>query len=116
MTLDRFFIFYLIALAFNRIKLFLKHWYSNSFIKFWNFFIQTLRNLDRTFAIKITARHWLDPLYQDRTVVGYILGFIFRTLRIAIAAVLYLAIFIVVMFGYLIWAATPILLIVRAFA
>ncbi|HOK20817.1 MAG TPA: hypothetical protein PLX73_00585 [Candidatus Paceibacterota bacterium] len=115
MSLDRFFIFYLVSIAFNRIKLFLKHWYPNSFIRFWNFLVQTLRSLDRTFAIKITARHWLEPLYQDRTVVGYILGFIFRTLRIAIAAVLYLAIFGVVMFAYIVWAVTPIFLIIRAF-
>jgi len=113
--MNRFILFYLISTGFNRFKLFLKHWYWDSFVIFWDFLLKTLSRFDRIFAIKITARHWLQPLYQDRTIVGYFLGFIFRTLRIGLATAIYLLIFSLTMSLYLIWALTPPFLIIRAF-
>jgi hypothetical protein len=106
---------YLFSAIVNRIECFIKDWYPNSFFKFWNFLLNTLKQLDKTFAIKVTIRHWLKPLYQDETIIGYILGFIFRTIRIILAALIYLMIFIIVLSLYLIWAAVPIFLIIKIF-
>ena len=113
--MDNFILVYLFSAAFNRIKLFLKNWYPDSFFKFWDFLLKILRRLDKKLAIKVTIRHWLEPLYQDKTIVGYILGFIFRTIRIILAALIYLTIFIIVLSLYLIWAAVPIFLIIKIF-
>jgi len=114
--MNRFSLFYLISSALKRIKIFLKDWYVNSFVAFWDFLLKTLNRLDKTLAIKVTFRHWLEPLYQDRTIVGYILGFIFRTLRIAIAAVIYLVVAAFVFFCYFVWAMTPFFLLVKSIA
>ncbi len=108
-------VIYLFSAIVNRIACFIKDWYPNTFFKFWNFLLNTLKKLDKTFAIKITIRHWLKPLYQDATIIGYILGFVFRTIRIILAVLIYLTIFIIVMFLYLIWAAVPIFLIIKIF-
>ncbi|MGB9847945.1 MAG: hypothetical protein ACPLKV_01940 [Minisyncoccia bacterium] len=114
--MNRFAIFYLFSLAFKRIKIFLKDWYVNSFVGFWDFLLKNLEKLDKIFAVKITIRHWFEPLYQDRTIVGYILGFIFRTLRILLGSLIYLIVVVFVMFCYLLWAFVPFFLLVKAIA
>lgn len=114
--MNRFSLFYIFSVAFKRIKIFLTDWYINSFLAFWDFLLKTLTRLDKTFAVKITIRHWLEPLYQDRTVMGYILGFIFRTLRIALGVITYLIISGFVLFCYLIWAMVPPFLLVKSIA
>ncbi len=106
---------YLFLAITNRLKIFVEDWYPDTFFKFWDFLLNILRQLDKTFAIKVTIRHWTEPLYQDRTIIGYILGFIFRTLRIILAFVIYLIIFLMVMSLYLIWAVLPIFLIIKIF-
>ena len=82
MNIPGFSLFYLIKQFFFRIFSFLRHWYIDGFVFVWHKLLGALERLDRFFAIKITMRHWLEPLYQDKTVLGYILGFIFRTLRV----------------------------------
>ncbi len=66
-----------------------------------------LADWDKFFALKITIRHWHEPLYQDRTFIGYILGPIFRTGRIIIGASIYLAATAIAVFLYLLWLMIP---------
>ena len=66
-----------------------------------------LRWLDREFAVAITARHWFKPLYGDFTILGYIFGFIFRTLRILAGTAIYTVIAAVFLVLFLFWAAFP---------
>ena len=66
-----------------------------------------LRDWDRFFALKITIRHWLQPLYQDRTIIGYILGPIFRTGRIIVATSVYLLVAALATLLYFIWLIIP---------
>ena len=113
--MDNFILVYLFSAAINRVKFFLKDWYPDTFFKFWDFLLKILRRLDKKLAIKVTIRHWLEPLYQDKTIVGYVLGFIFRTARIILAAIIYFIISVIIMFAYLIWAALPIFLIIKTF-
>lgn len=70
-------------------------------------FIDLLNDWDRFFALKITIRHWLQPLYQDRTLIGYILGPIFRTGRIIVAVAVYLVATVVAILFYLLWLLIP---------
>lgn len=104
---------YLFYQIITRIGLFLRHWYKEAFLIFWHQMIKILESLDKIFAIKITFRHWLQPLYQDRTIVGYILGFIFRTGRILLASFFYLVIFLLGCSLYLFWAIIPLFLIYK---
>jgi hypothetical protein len=107
MNIPGFSLFYLIKQFFFRIFRFLRHWYVGSFVFIWKKLLSALERLDRVFAVKITIRHWLEPLYQDKTIVGCVLGFIFRTLRVFFGGIFYVVIFAVGMGIYLVWAALP---------
>jgi len=94
---------YLFTRFFYRIFEFLEHWYLGSFKIASHFFISFLEKLDRTFALKITLRNLFQPLYSDRSFIGYILGFFFRSWRIIIGGIIYFFISIFAIALYLIW-------------
>lgn len=96
-----------------RLGNFIRHWYLGVGIFWWGKLLKVLSNLDKTFAVHITLKHWLEPLYQDRTIMGYILGFIFRTSRIIIGSIVYFFIGIFFAILYLIWILIPICLILK---
>jgi hypothetical protein len=56
-----------------------------------------------------------EPLYQDRSFAGHILGFIFRAIRVVVAFVIYFVIAVIFVAVYLLWAAIPLILIYGAF-
>ncbi|MDP2650567.1 MAG: hypothetical protein Q8P04_00500 [bacterium] len=91
----------------HRLFEFLEHWYWGSFRVAGEKFIDLLKDWDKFFALRITIRHWLQPLYQDRTFIGYILGPIFRTGRIAVALIVYLVVIVIVAPIYAIWLLIP---------
>ena len=96
-----------------RLKEFLRHWYINSFFVYSQFIVFQLEKLDRFFAFKITWCHLFQSLYQDRTILGYILGFIFRLQRLFAGGVSYLIIIGVAAGLYLVWLAFPVYIIYR---
>lgn len=98
---------YLITRFFSRIRMFLKHWYFDSYKKTFHLLVNFLEYLDKFFAIEINFRHIFEPLYRDRSVMGYVIGFLFRTIRIILALIIYLAVVFVAIFLYLIWLAIP---------
>ena len=106
---------YLVQRFFYRIYEFLRHWYVGGFLAVVRQTLNILENLDRRFAWKITLRHLFRPLYQDYTILGYILGFIFRIFRVAVASLIYLFVLIIATVIYLTWAAAPIYLMYKAF-
>ena len=67
----------------------------------------TLEAADQTFAIRITLRHFFEPLYKDYSIIGRILGVIFRTGRVIVGGVVYLLITIMFAVVYLVWLAIP---------
>ena len=91
----------------HRLFEFLEHWYWGSFRMAGGFLMEILKRLDHFFALKITIRHWLQPLYQDRTFIGYILGPIFRTGRIATALAVYSVVIVIAAPIYAIWLLIP---------
>lgn len=92
---------------------FFRHWYQNSFRLYGHFVISTLEKLDQSLAFKITLKHLFEPLYQDRTFLGYILGFIFRVGRLIIGGAVHLFIITIALGLYLIWLLIPIFIIYR---
>lgn len=98
-----------------RIGEFLRHWYVKSMRIYGNFVINRLEHLDYFFAWKITLKNLFQPLYKDYSLIGYILGFIFRALRLTIASFVYLIIFAAAILIYIIWLLTPVFLIVKIF-
>ncbi len=101
------FLIYLFDRFIYRISHFIRHWYPDSFFAYSRFVIARLEDLDQTFALKVTLRNLFQPLYQERNPIGYILGFIFRFLRLLIGGVVYGTIIIFAAVLFLMWAAIP---------
>ncbi len=105
---------YLVQRFFYRLFDFFHHWYADGSRRFAHLFISTLEVADRTFAVKITLRHFFEPLYGDYSIIGRILGLIFRTGRVLIGSVMYLIVAIVFACAYLAWLAIPTVIIFYA--
>jgi len=108
------FIFYIIDAFFSQIFDFFRYWYKNGFIQIGQTAVSVLNNLDRYFAVKVSIKNLFEPLYQDRSAIGYVLGFVFRLIRIILGAIIYLAVILFFSLVYLIWAAFPIYVALRA--
>lgn len=106
---------YLIMRFTARLTGFLYDWYVGGFKVFVHAALSFFESLDRTFALKVTLRYMFRPLYQDRSVIGYALGFFFRALRAVFGALLYAALWIVFSAVYAAWAAAPLAFIYFAF-
>ena len=105
---------YLLQRFFYRIFDFFHHWYVDGSRAIGRSFMATIAAADQSLALKVTVRHFFEPLYKDYTIIGRILGIVFRTGRVAIGAVAYVflaALFIVI---YLAWLALPALIIYYA--
>lgn len=99
---------YLPARLIENITAFLRHWYFDSFLNTSHFMLNVFEEMDRIFALKINFRNLLKPLYQDATVIGYLLGFVFRFFRVVVASAVYLVVFLISVVFYLTWLAIPI--------
>jgi len=92
----------------ERLLGFFDHWYRGGTRFFWTRTMGVLTGLDGTFAVVLTVRHLFEPLYQDRTFIGYVLGFIFRVLRVALGLLVYLIVAAVALVLYIGWILLPV--------
>lgn len=106
---------YLIGRFFYRIGEFLRHWYVKSAFMYTDFVFSALRRMDRTLAWRITLRHVFKPLYGDYSLIGYVVGFVFRIFRLVFGGIIYLIVFAVAIAAYLVWLLIPPLLILSIF-
>ena len=102
---------YIIDRFFYRFFSFFYNWYVGGISVVAENFMKTLKDMDRTFAIAITIRYFFEPLYKDYSIVGRVLGVVFRSGRILIGFVVYLATAIMFLIFYVIWSLIPIILI-----
>jgi hypothetical protein len=93
---------------------FLRHWYVRSARIYSNFIITRFERLDRRFAWMVTLKNLFQPLFKDYTIIGYVIGFIFRSVRLIVAGVIYAVFFCIAVFAYLIWLAIPPILFLSA--
>ncbi len=105
---------YLIYRFFYRIIQFFHDWYVHGSRNAGHWFISILERLDHIFAVRITLLHFFHPLYGDYTIIGRILGIIFRFLRILIGGIIYILISAIAAACYLIWLSIPLILITYA--
>lgn len=109
------FIPYLFNRLFYRLLDFLRHWYFDSFKVYSHFIISLLEKFDRRLAFRITFKNLFHPLYQDRSFIGYILGFSFRASRLAMGGFIYAIMITIAISLYLAWLAIPIYIILKIF-
>jgi hypothetical protein len=106
---------YLIHRFFYRLLDFFQHWYIGGSRRFAHSFISFLERLDEVFAVKITIEYFFHPLYKDYSIVGRILGIIFRSFRILIGGAVYILVGLVFLIVYLGWLAVPPIIIFYTF-
>jgi len=99
---------YLLARLGFRLVDFFHHWYIDGSRWFGRVFMGTLAAADRTFAVKITLQHFFEPLYKDYSVIGRIMGVVFRSFRVVIGGVAYLILAFFFALAYGIWLAIPV--------
>ena len=103
---------YLVVRFFVLIGDFLHHWYIDGSRRLADFFISSFEKLDQTLAIRITIKYFFQPLYKDFTILGRILGVIFRSARILVGSVVYLFVASIFLTVYLVYVLLlPILII-----
>jgi hypothetical protein len=86
---------------------FFHHWYIDGSRAIGRRFMATLTAADQSLAVAITVRHFFEPLYKDYSIIGRILGVVFRSFRILIGGLFYLLIVIAFAAVYIIWIAIP---------
>lgn len=86
---------------------FFRHWYIDGTRAFGRRFMATLTAADQSFAVAITLRHFFEPLYKDYSIIGRILGIVFRSARVVIGGVCYLFLALAFAIAYLAWLAIP---------
>jgi len=90
-------------------------WYIDDSAKLWHMIFDCLESLERKIALKEMIHFWFQPLFQDYTVLGYILGFVNRTLRIIIGAIIYFLVFIAGLVLYVVWLYIPAFILTMIF-
>lgn len=98
---------YLLERLVKRVRVFLSNWYVRGTKRYFEFLVETLRRLDKTFAWKITLKMLFKPLYKDYSLEGYIIGFVLRFLRLIFSSALYLIISVAIFFVYILWLFLP---------
>lgn len=106
-----------VIFAFNRIIFrignFIKHWYVTSFKIYVHAVISFFEKIDNSLALKITFKNLFKPLFQDRSIIGYFFGFVFRFFRIILGGVIYGFLFVLALAGFLLWVAIPLFIIYK---
>lgn len=97
-----------------RVGDFFHHWYMDGSRAIGRKFLTVLSDLDRTFALRVTLKHFFQPLYKDYSAMGRILGIIFRTGRVIVAAVIYLVVILIGALIYIAWLAVPVIILFYA--
>ena len=89
------------------IKNFFKFWYIEVSNSFWekSFFI--LKDFESEIAVMATLYNLFSPLYQDYSIMGRIIGPIFRIFRIIFGLALYVILIVLISICYLIWMVLP---------
>jgi hypothetical protein len=104
---------YLVQRFFYRLFDFFHHWYVDGSRWFGRKFIGTLTDLDKTFALRVTVEHFFEPLFGDYTIIGRIMGAIFRTFRVLVGVIVYVVVAIIAAVFYLAWLAIPAVVVLK---
>jgi len=67
--------------------------------------------LDNKLAVSLMARLMFTPLFHDTSILGRILSFIFRSIRIIFGSIIVIIFILASVFWFLVWFISPLLLI-----
>lgn len=104
---------YLFKTFIFRIWMFIRRWYIRGFLFFYGMWLGLVRASERRLAIRINVRFLFQPLYQERNIFGYVLGFLYRFFKIVLGGVWYIASAFCAVLLYVLWAAIPLMLVYK---
>ncbi len=102
---------YLLKLFWFRICMFFMHWYRDGMLYAYGMLLRSFRWIDRKFGMRVNIRFFFQPLYQERNLTGYVLGFLFRTFRLACGAVIAIACAAGIGAASIAWVLVPVFII-----
>ena len=105
---SQFALVYLVHRVFVFIGNFIHHWYIDGSRFFFTTAQSIFLQVERTFAVSTTLGHFFEPLYQDYSIVGIIIGPLFRLGRVLTGIVVYILLGVPYLCLYLVWIGAPI--------
>ncbi len=104
---------YILKTGYYRLFEFFRHWYVEAARRWYAGFLYVFSRGERVFAVRANLFFLFSPLYQERNVVGFLLGFFVRLVRIIGGCLFYMlaALFFVCTYGM--WAALPLVCIYK---
>jgi hypothetical protein len=99
------------ALILDEIIDFLDFWFHHFPQRVIRNFFDQIYLWDKNLKVKANLRNLTKPLYGDYTIVGYLIAFPYRVLRIFFGLLIYFFIFIFYLFFLLAWLFLPIFLL-----
>ena len=87
-------------------------WYKDSLIWWKRFFQNLLIFLDNKLAVSLMLKMLFIPLFHDASLLGRILSFIFRVVRVVVGGLIIILTVVSMIFWWLVWLALPIILII----
>lgn len=106
---------YLIYAPTQSILLFFRHWFINGPRTIFHQALSFIHFLDNFFALYITIRYLFTPLYQDYSLVGYILGPLVRLCLLFSSLITYGLVLGITLFITFFWLSIPILILINSF-
>lgn len=104
---------YIVKSFLFNIVLFFKHWYVDGWYWVYGRVLRALRVIEARIGMRVHIRFLFVPLYQEYNIFGYVIGFLFRIFRIGLGTVLYGCIAVFGALLYMVWAAIPLVLVLR---
>lgn len=85
----------------------LKFWYPEALVLFIRTYKNTLQVLEEDLAVTLMIRLLFTPLFHDTSIIGRILSFLFRLMRIYIGLLGFMFVSLVFLFISIFWFVTP---------
>lgn len=104
---------YLLKTLVFRAWMFFRRWYVHGFFALYGIWLWLVRASERRLAIRVNIRFLFQPLYQEKNIAGYALGFFYRFFKILLGGVWYTSTACVMILLYIVWAAFPLMLIYK---
>jgi hypothetical protein len=104
---------YLAKLLLFRIVSFFVHWYRDGVLFAYGKLLGAWRRIDRVSGLRVNALFLFRPLYQERNLTGYVLGFFVHLFRVVAGGVAALVAAAVITALLVFWLLIPVYLVMR---
>lgn len=88
-----------------------RFWYIEIPAWWFRFLRRLLIYFDNQLAISVMIRFWLIPIWQDTTIIGRSISFIFRTIRVVLGILVLIFVLLGMIFWIGVWLLIPVLLL-----